>query len=90
LIRFPGGTGNSISKRYCGGIMTSISQGVTYRGYLYCDWNVDSQDAVGSCSRSEIAQNTINQIKGKNIAYVLQHDLYEESVEAVEEIICWG
>lgn len=90
LIRFPGGTGNSISKRYCSGIMTSISQGVSYQGYLFCDWNVDSQDAIGTYSRSEIASNVINQIKGKNIAYVLQHDLYEESVEAVEEIICWG
>lgn len=90
LIRFPGGTGNSISKRYCSGIMTSISQGVTYRGYLFCDWNVDSQDAIGTYSRSEIASNVIQQVKGKNIAYVLQHDLYEESVEAVEEIICWG
>ena len=90
LIRFPGGTGNSISRRYCSGIMTSISQGVTYRGYLFCDWNVDSQDAIGTYSRSEIASNVIQQIKGKNIAYVLQHDLYEESVEAVEEIICWG
>jgi peptidoglycan/xylan/chitin deacetylase (PgdA/CDA1 family) len=90
LIRFPGGTGNSISKRYCSGIMTSISQGVSYRGYLFCDWNVDSQDAIGTYSRSEIASNVIKQIKGKNIAYVLQHDLYKESVEAVEEIICWG
>jgi peptidoglycan/xylan/chitin deacetylase (PgdA/CDA1 family) len=90
LIRFPGGTGNSISKRYCSGIMISISQGVSYRGYLFCDWNVDSQDAIGTYSRSEIASNVIKQIKGKNIAYVLQHDLYKESVEAVEEIICWG
>lgn len=90
LIRFPGGTGNSISKRYCSGIMTSISQGVVDRGYLFCDWNVDSQDAIGTYSRSEIASNVIQQIKGKSVAYVLQHDLYEESVEAVEEIICWG
>lgn len=90
LIRFPGGTGNSISRNYCTGIMSTISQGVTYRGYLYCDWNVDSKDAVGTYSRSEIASQVIQSIKGKNIAYVLQHDLYEESVEAVEDIICWG
>lgn len=90
LIRFPGGTGNSISRRYCSSIMTVISQGVTYRGYLFCDWNVDSQDAIGTYSRSEIARNVIQQVKNKKMAYVLQHDLYEASVEAVEEIICWG
>ena len=90
LVRFPGGTANTISKRYCTGIMTTISQGLGYHGYLYCDWNVTSQDAGGTKSTSQIVQNVTSGISKRNVSIVLQHDIYEYSVDAVEEIICWG
>ena len=90
LLRFPGGTSNSISRRYSSGIMTRIVSSVADKGYRYCDWNVDSGDAVGNRSTSGVAEQVIAGISGKKTAYVLQHDIYGYSVEAVPAIIEWG
>lgn len=90
LVRFPGGTSNTVSKRYCTGIMTSLSQSLSYHGYLYCDWNVSSGDAGGTTSTNQVAANVINGIKKHNVSIVLQHDIYSYSVEAVEQILFWG
>ncbi len=90
LLRFPGGTANTVSKKYCPGIMSSISKGVGYRGYLYCDWNVDSNDSAGTETASGVVHNVIEGIRKKDVAIVLQHDIQKHSVDAVEEIICWG
>jgi peptidoglycan/xylan/chitin deacetylase (PgdA/CDA1 family) len=90
LLRFPGGTGNSTSKKHCPGIMTKLTQVVTAMGYQYCDWTVDSRDAVGAKSAEEVYNNVISGIKGKNTAVVLQHDIKGYSVDAVEKIIQWG
>lgn len=90
ILRFPGGSSNTISRRYCKGIMTSLTQSVTYNGYRYCDWNVDSRDAGGATTSAEVAANVITGIQGKPSSIVLQHDTKLYSIEAVEEIICWG
>lgn len=90
IIRFPGGTANTVSKKYCTGIMTEIAQGVGYRGYLYCDWHVDSQDSIGVTDPDMVAQNVINGVQKRDVSIVLQHDIQKHSVDAVEQIICWG
>lgn len=90
IMRFPGGSSNAVSKRYCTGIMSALSESMSYHGYLYCDWNVVSGDAGGSLSAEQVVNNVINGIKGKDISVVLQHDIYDFSVNAVEEIIMWG
>lgn len=90
LLRFPGGTSNEVSKQYCPGIMTAITASCDTLGYSYCDWNVDSNDAGGATTASEVAANVIDGIQNHNISYVLQHDIKGFSVDAVEEIIQWG
>lgn len=90
IVRFPGGTSNAISKQYSVGIMTRLSKSLSYRGYLYCDWNVSSSDAGSAKTAGEVASNVISGIKGKNLSIVLQHDTKKYSVEAVEEIVVWG
>ena len=90
IIRFPGGTSNTTSKKYCPGIMTALTHSVTSNGYQYCDWNVDSMDASSARSSSQVASNVIAGISKCKTAFVLQHDIKKFSVEAVEEIICWG
>jgi len=90
IIRFPGGSSNTISKRYCKGIMTALTQSVTYNGYQYCDWNVDSGDASTAKTAADVAANVIAGIQGRESSIVLQHDTKLYSIEAVEEIICWG
>ncbi len=90
IVRFPGGTNNTISRRYCPGIMTKLSQTLSYHGYLYCDWNVSSGDAGGTKSTQGVVNNVINGVKNKNISVVLQHDISSYSVNAVDQIIMWG
>lgn len=90
LMRFPGGSSNAVSKKYCTGIMTALTKGVTDRGFQYFDWNVSSGDAGSAKTADEVYNNVINGIGNKKTAVVLQHDLYDYSVEAVERIIIWG
>lgn len=90
IVRFPGGTSNTISKNYCKGIMKSLTETLSYHGYFYCDWNVDSRDAGGATTADEVAANVIAGIKKKSVSNVLQHDIKSYSVEAVEQIIFWG
>lgn len=87
LIRFPGGSSNTVSK-FNPGIMTTLAKEVEVRGYKYFDWNVGSSDTSTSDS-SKIANNVIKSLKkGSNI--VLQHDTNYSSVKAVSEIIEYG
>lgn len=90
IVRFPGGTSNTVSSKYCKGIMTVLSKSLAYHGYLYCDWNVSSGDAGGAKTKEEVANNVINGIKKNNVSIVLQHDSVGFSVDAVEQIIVWG
>jgi len=92
ITRFPGGSSNSISKKICPGIMTSLTQSMPTKGFTYFDWNIDSKDAGGASTASEVANNVINGIsksKRKSLV-VLQHDIKGYSVDAVEQIIQWG
>ena len=90
LVRFPGGSSNTISKKYCYGIMRQLVCAVEERGFRYCDWNVSSGDAGGTTSTSQVVANVIAGIKGNNVSVVLQHDIKNFSVDAVEQIIQWG
>ena len=90
ILRFPGGSSNTTSKKYCPGIMTSLSQSVGLMGYQYSDWNVSSGDAGETTSSSQVAANVIEGMKNHKVSVVLQHDIKQFSVEAVEEIIQWG
>ena len=89
LLRFPGGSSNTISA-FNSGIMTRLTQAVVDRGFQYFDWNVDSNDAGGATSPYEVYHNVINGIQGNNVSVVLQHDIHGFSVAAVERIIIWG
>ena len=70
--------------------MTSISQSVGLMGYQYSDRNVSSGDAGETTSSSQVAANVIEGMKNHKVSVVLQHDIKQFSVEAVEEIIQWG
>ena len=85
LVRFPGGSSNTISKTYCYGIMSQLVCAVEERGFRYCDWNVSSGDAGGTTSTSQVVANVIAGIKDNNVSVVLQHDIKNFSVDAVME-----
>ncbi len=90
IIRFPGGSSNLISASIKKGIMTELTKTVTDQGYHYFDWNVDSGDGSGHLTRQQIAHNVIEGIKCHDTSIVLQHDIWLESIYAVEDIIKWG
>lgn len=91
LIRFPGGSSNTVSRNYNIGIMTTLTQMVTDRGYKYFDWNVSSGDADGkNRSSSEYSNNIINGINGKQMSIVLQHDTNINSIRSVSTVIEYG
>ena len=89
LIRFPGGSSNTVS-RFNRGIMSRLANDVVDKGYRYFDWNVSSGDAGGAKTAQEVFENVINGVRGRNVSVVLQHDTKGFSVDAVEKIIIWG
>ena len=89
LLRFPGGSSNTVSK-FNPGIMTRLTQEVEARGYRYFDWNVDSKDAGGAKTADEVYNNVIGGVSVRKTSVVLQHDIHGFSVDAVERIIQWG
>jgi peptidoglycan/xylan/chitin deacetylase (PgdA/CDA1 family) len=90
LTRFPGGSSNTVSKKYCKGIMTKLSKSLSEKGFKYFDWNVSSGDAGETTSKKGVVSNVTKGCKNKNTCVVLQHDTKKYSVDAVEEIIIWG
>ena len=90
IMRFPGGSSNTVSRRYCRGIMTGLVEAVTEAGFCYFDWNVDSSDAAGCLDAEKIYRNVVAGVRGKERAVVLLHDVYPCSVRAVERILIWG
>jgi peptidoglycan/xylan/chitin deacetylase (PgdA/CDA1 family) len=89
LMRFPGGSSNTISKSNKG-IMTRLAEMVEEKGYTYFDWNVDSKDAGGATTPEEVLGNVISGIGNKSHSVVLMHDIKSYTVDAVEWIIRWG
>lgn len=90
ILRFPGGSSNTVSKRYNEGVMTRVTAKVKDMGYRYYDWNVDSDDA-GKTRTTEGVYNNVTSLVPKNqYSVVLQHDTKGYSVDAVEKIIIWG
>lgn len=82
IIRFPGGTSNTVSKIS----MKELAKEVTNRGFYYFDWNVSSGDAGGTTTSDGIYNNVVSNLKS-GASVVLQHDIKKFSVEAVERII---
>lgn len=90
ILRFPGGSSNTTSRKYNRGIMTRLVQSVTDKGFRYFDWNVDSKDAGGAKTADQVYYNVISGISKKQVSIVLQHDIKGFSIDAVERIIQWG
>ena len=86
IIRFPGGSSNTVSKRLNQGIMTRLTNQVKERGYHYFDWNVDSNDAAGA-GTNEVYTNVISTISPSRENIVLMHDVKTTTRDALRNII---
>ena len=90
ILRFPGGGSNTVSRKYCAGIMTTLTQRVQEKGYLYYDWNVDSDDAGSARTAEEVYRNVINGCTTRTSSIVLMHDIKPYTIDAIEDILIWG
>ena len=88
MFRFPGGSSNTVSN-FNPGIMSRLTGMMNSMGYQYYDWHVDSGDAGGTRSKAGVVANVTNGCAERRTAVVLQHDVKDYSVDAVEQIIIW-
>ena len=91
IIRFPGGSSNTISRRYSPGIMSRLTKETLNRGFKYYDWNLSSGDAAGgSPSASDIYNNVVNSLRHDRVNMVLMHDIKTYTRDALRDIIRYG
>ena len=92
-LRFPGGSTNTVSRRYGGrGLMQQLKEEVTAKGYAYVDWNVCAEDAVGGKpSAGTIFRNIVRETGEQTHCVVLMHDsaTTHTTAEALPDIIRW-
>ena len=88
-IRFPGGSSNTISKRYSKGIMSRITKTAKQRGYKYYDWNVDDDDAGRARTADDCYNNVVRELIPNRSNIVLMHDFgtNKKILEALPRII---
>ena len=75
IIRFPGGSSNTVSRQYSVGIMSRLAQRVQAEGFTYFDWNVSSGDAAGTpASSGQIYNIVTSALRHGRSNVVLMHD----------------
>ncbi len=89
MVRFPGGTSNTVSRRYCRGVMSTISKQAGPRGLTFYDWNVDADDAGKTRTSDGVFNNITSGVKYHDQSLVLCHDVKPYTVNAMDRIIKW-
>jgi len=91
IIRFPGGSSNTVSNKYCNGIMKTLVKEVESRGYVYYDWTIDSSDADdNNVPANQILDKIKAECVGRSNVNILMHDsgsTKQTTVEALPGII---
>lgn len=90
IIRFPGGSSNTVSRKYSPGIMSRLTQSTLAKGYKYYDWNLSSGDAGGTTEASGVYNNVIRGLKKERANMVLMHDIKTYTRDALRQIIKFG
>ncbi len=70
IYRFPGGSVSSKNKHICQELIAEMNR----RGFVYFDWNVTSEDAVGVDDPKEQLEELIAQSENKSRIIALLHD----------------
>ena len=82
LYRFPGGSKNSYNAETGAAIIDEMNR----RGFVYFDWNVDSEDAVGA-NWTTMYYNVLNEVAGVDRAVILMHDGIYNTTLVLEDVI---
>lgn len=87
ILRFPGGSSNTVSRRYSKGLMPVLKKSVEERGYVYQDWNIDSCDAEAvNTAPDRLLSNIRNSLKDQKTAVILMHDSGKNTRTTVEAL----
>ena len=86
IIRFPGGSGNSISNKYNKGIMASLANDVEDMGYVYYDWNASSGDGAHIDSSATLI-NAINSLNKPRDKYIILFHEKKSTIDIIELFI---
>lgn len=91
ILRFPGGSSNTVSRKYCKGIMSRVTKEVEKRGYTYMDWNLSSGDASPNPVSANTIINNCRNVPKSNTVVVLMHDAAAKhsTVEALPQVIAY-
>lgn len=87
VIRFPGGSSNTVSRRYSSGIMSRLTREVVHQGYRYYDWNISSGDAGETTDPNEVYSNVVHSLRKDRVNMVLMHDIKPYTRDALRRII---
>ena len=92
ITRFPGGSSNTVSRKYCPGIMTTLSHEVVNRGFTYFDWNVNCGHADTAKTSDAVYNNVIKGLSKSRANVVLMHDFANntKTINALADIIDYG
>ncbi len=92
-IRFPGGSSNTVSRKYTEGVMSYLADLMPSVGYQYYDWNADSTDAEGNNRPAEtLYANSISGFKQNRTNILLCHDIgtKETTADMLPDLIEYG
>ena len=87
--RFPGGSSNTVSRKYCKGIMTELTKEMLAKCFKYYDWNISSGDDGGAKNATDVYNNVTKNLSKKRGNIVLMHDFgsNKKGLEALPKII---
>jgi peptidoglycan/xylan/chitin deacetylase (PgdA/CDA1 family) len=90
IIRFPGGSSNTVSRNYQEGIMSVLTNQVEEKGFKYYDWNISSGDAGGTTDPNVEYHNVVSNLSKNCSNIVLMHDIKKHTAQAIENIVKYG
>lgn len=73
-LRFPGGSSNTVSRKYQNKIMSVLTESVLSKGYQYYDWNASNGDGNCYANSSALISTAKKEVRGKNEIMMLMHD----------------
>lgn len=93
LFRFPGGSSNTVSRKYSSNIMTTLTNQASEKGYTYFDWNLLSGDSETSLKGNYDGQYNlvIKNLSKQRGNIILMHDIqYSTADNVLDRVITYG
>ena len=91
IMRFPGGSNNSVSNKYSNNrnIMEDLTSYYRTNNFVYFDWNVCANDSVygHSATTNSVISDVLNGAQNKKYIIILMHDPKNTTIAALPIVI---